>query len=120
MNIQSTARKLSLAVLGVTAGMALNVQAERYGETIVSTSADGIRTAKIAVGDININTEAGFETLSYRVKNAAKMVCGPADFRRAGSLGQARDNRDCAVSAYDEAMSQASGSNIVSVSVSGR
>ncbi len=120
MKMQSTVRKLVLGVVGIAAGAAMNVQAERYGETIVSTSAEGIRTATVEISDLNIATAAGFQTLGFRVQFAAEKVCGPDDLRRAGSLQRARLNRECARAAYDEAMSQVGGSSLASVSVSNR
>lgn len=120
MTIESTAKKLSLAVLGLTAGFAMTVQADRYGETLVSTSAEGVRTATIAVSDLDMSSSAGLEILAYRVQNAARMVCGPSDYKRAGSLSQARYNRSCATSAFDDAMSQVHGTNLAAVTVRGR
>ncbi len=120
MKMQSQVKKLVLGIVGLSAGMAMNVQAERYGETIVSTSSAGIRTATVEISDLNIATTAGFETLGYRVRNAAEKVCGPDDLRRAGSLKRARVNRECATAAFDEAMSQVSGSSLASLSVSTR
>ncbi len=117
MKTKSTAKKLSLAVVGLTAGLAMTVQAERYGETIVSTSAEGVRTATIVVGDLDLNSNPGLDTLTYRVQNAARMVCGPSDFKRAGSLNQARYNRNCATAAFDDAMSQVHGNSMAAVMV---
>lgn len=120
MKMQSNVNKLALGIIGLTAGVAMNVQAERYGETIVSTSAQGIRTATVEISDLDIASTAGFETLGFRIQNAARVVCGPADYRRAGSLKRARVNRECATAAFDDAMSQISGAGLASVSVSNR
>jgi UrcA family protein len=48
-------------------------------------------------------SEAGFAELKRKIRRAAEQVCGPQNRRRAGTLSQWADNRQC----YDSAVASA-------------
>ena len=79
-----------------------------YGKTVVTTSAEGLRTATVSYADLDLSTNKAQETLRYRLSYAAHKVCGSSRRSAAGSLAQASKNRSCYNSAMDEAMSNVS------------
>jgi UrcA family protein len=61
-------------------------------------------TTRVAVGDLNLKSQAGRDTFDARVRTAAKRVCGytlPLD------LNQARDLANCKRAAVADARQQA-------------
>jgi UrcA family protein len=94
-------------------GMAM---AGSTNETVVTTSAEGFRTATVSYTDLDLNNAEARETLNFRISSAAKKVCGSADKSLAGSLAQAAKNRSCYSSAVDQAMRTLSDGQIAIVS----
>lgn len=86
-----------------------------YGETVVTTTAEGLRTATVSYADLDLNTSKAQEILHYRLSYAAHKVCGSSNRSDAGSLAQASKNRSCYNSAMDEAMSGISNGQIAIV-----
>ncbi len=86
-----------------------------YGETVVTTTAEGLRTATVSYEDLDLNSAKAQETLHYRLSYAAHKVCGSSDRSDAGSLAQASRNRSCYNSAMDEAMSNVSNGQVAIV-----
>ena len=108
----------ALLFLGIAAGCSAVSAAQEYGETIVSTTANGVRMATVSFADLDVASPRGQEIMHARISQAARMVCGPGDFRRAGSLQQAKENRDCYHSALSGAMSQLSTDQVAAVTIS--
>ncbi len=104
-------------LFGLAVTLAGSAHAGRYSETVVSTSAEGLRQVNISYHDLDLSSKAGQETLRWRIDRAAKLVCGPTDYRGAGSLAQVRDNRECRRNALAQAHSQA---NIGTVATASR
>jgi UrcA family protein len=63
----------------------------------------GSHSVTVSVADLNLGTMEGQEALHYRLSSAARRVCGPADYRAAGSPRLAAENQDC----YERALSAA-------------
>ncbi len=107
---------LCTAVFGVAASVSVMASADTYNETVVSTSAQGLRTATVSYADLDLNTAKARETLQYRISNAARKVCGSVDRSHAGSLAQASKNRSCYNGAMNDAMSSLSNGQVAVVS----
>jgi len=58
--------------------------------------------ARVSYTDLNLSSKAGLVTLYKRMKGAADRACGPRNYRRAGSLQQLRDNKQC----YNDVLSK--------------
>ena len=86
-----------------------------YAETVVTTTAEGLRTATVSYADLDLSISKAQETLHFRLSNAAHKVCGSSDRLVAGSLSQASKNHRCYNSAMDEAMSNISGGQVAIV-----
>jgi len=121
MKNSTISKILGTAVIGlvasasVMANPAFNTETS-YGETVVTTTAEGLRTATVSYADLDLSTAKAQETLHYRLSYAAHKVCGSSDRSDAGSLGQASKNRSCYNSAMDGAMSNISNGQIAIVS----
>ena len=50
----------------------------------------------MSYADLDLNDAEGRETLDYRVRAAAREVCGSTDYRITGSVSQANENKECA------------------------
>ena len=70
--------------------------ADAWGDTHVTTTAEGLRSVNVSYSDLDLNDAEGQATLEYRVRAAAREVCGSTDYRITGSLSQANQNKDCA------------------------
>lgn len=65
----------------------------------------GERTAvRVSYADLDLASEVGMTVLYRRLQNAAKKVCGPLNYRQAGSLTLLRLNRQCYENALDKAV----------------
>lgn len=49
----------------------------------------------VDIADIDLTTDQGQRVMEARIKRAAKEVCGSQDYRKAGSLENARKNKAC-------------------------
>ncbi len=59
---------------------------------------------RVSYADLDLSSEAGMTVLYRRLQNAAKKVCGPLNYRQAGSLTLLRLNRECYENALDKAV----------------
>lgn len=109
-------RTLAAAVIGIAAGVSLNASADIYGETVVTTSAEGLQQVTVAYDDLDLTSAKAQETLHFRISRAAEKVCGPTNPRAAGGITQATENRQCYESAVSDAMSQMTASQVASTS----
>jgi UrcA family protein len=64
-------------------------------------------TVRVPLTDINLSNQAGVETLYQRLQSAARQICGPQQYKAAGSLRQVKLNQQCYVKALDRAVSEA-------------
>ncbi len=102
--MKNVTKTICAAVFTITAGMSGVAMAGSYNETVVTTSAEGFRTATVSYADLDLNNDSARETLNFRISNAAEKVCGSVNRSSAGSLAQASKNRSCYNNAMDEAM----------------
>ena len=114
VKIYSMDKVLSGAIFGIVASVSLLANADDYGETYTSATAEGLRTVAVGYGDLNLASNAGQLALQRRINRAAQQVCGSAYMREAGSLRQASDNRNCQERAISEVMDQLSKHQIAS------
>jgi UrcA family protein len=84
-----------------------------YTETIVTTTSEGVRSATVSFADLDMDHAGAQDVLHGRISLAARKVCGSSDWRVAGSLQQALENRACYKDSVSQGMSQASSSNQV-------
>ena len=99
------------AVALMSAGSAF---ADAWGDTHVTTTAEGVRSVTVSYADLDLNETEGRLTMEYRVRAAAREVCGSTDYRITGSLAQANQNKECAERAIN-AVSYNSGASEVAV-----
>jgi len=116
MKISTVSKILCTAVFGVAASVSVMAATETYNETVVYTSAEGIRTASVSYADLDLNTAKARDTLHYRISNAARQVCGRIDRNGAGSLDQVSKNRSCYSGAMSDAMRTLSNGQVAVVS----
>ena len=121
MKNSSISKILCTAVIGLAASASVMANPaitseSRYHETVVTTSAEGLRTATVSYADLNLSTAKARETLHYRISRAATKVCGSHNLREVGSLARASRNRSCYNSAMDETMSNLSNGQVAIVS----
>lgn len=114
--MNNVTKTICAAVFGITAGMSGMAMAGTTSETVITTSAEGLRTATVSYADLDLNNPSAREDLHYRISSAAKKVCGSANNNLAGSLSQAAKNRSCYNTAMDEAMRSLSDSQVAIVS----
>ena len=100
----SVSKILCAVVLGVAASVSVATSAADYSETLVTTSAEGLRTTSVSYTDLDLNSVEARDILNRRLERAAIKVCGSPYRLTAGSLAQAAENRNCADSAVAEAM----------------
>ncbi len=96
-------------VIAVSAGIAaLSFGASSWAGGLSETrvTAEGVRTVTVDYSDLDLSDTEGQMTLQYRVKSAARQVCGSSDHRIAGSLALATENKECAERAVEEARYQ--------------
>jgi UrcA family protein len=115
MKLRSIVKTVSLGLATMAAVTSLNTVASDYSETVVRTSADGVRTAHVPYGDLDLSAAAGRDALASRVEGAARLVCGPLNLKLAGSLADYADNRSCFNHAVTRAMGQVDTGNEVAV-----
>ena len=113
----SMIRHTIAAVVGAVAISAGTVAfADIWGDTHVSTTAEGLRTVSVSFADLDLNDAAGRAILDSRVREAAKEVCGSSDYRITGSLRVASENKECAQRAIESARYQTGSSQVAVVS----
>ena len=78
-------------------------------------AADQITNITVFVSRLGLEHLEGKEALEHRVSNAARKVCGSSNFREAGSVGQAADNKSCYENAMAQAMKQLSAPQVASI-----
>ena len=103
MKTSALTKIVGSAAFALVATVSMAANAGTYDETLVSTSAEGLRTITVPYEDLDLSNATGQETLAARISTAARRVCGTTDYREAGSLRQASDNKVC----YQNAMAQA-------------
>ena len=116
MKTTSFSKVIFSAVIGFAAGISTTVMADGYGETHITTTAEGLRTTTVSYADLDLTDPKGKEVLNFRLRRAARDVCGSPDIREAGSIRQAHENKTCFHHAVANAEQQASASQVVVVS----
>jgi len=78
--------------------------------TIPAIASAEVKSKQITEGEVRVTYNASDTATNYgrvelerQIRRAAKDVCGPQNLRRAGSLGQLMDNRNC----YEKAVADA-------------
>ena len=115
MKNYSIAKVLCGAVIGIAAGVSMAASADGYGETYVSTTAEGLRTVNVSYADLDLTHATGRDTLEHRISQAAKKVCGSSNLRVAGSLRQASENKSCYRDTMAQSLSQVSAPQIAAI-----
>ncbi|MFT5711162.1 MAG: UrcA family protein [Halioglobus sp.] len=102
--MKNVTKTICAVVFGITAGMSGMAMAGSTNETVVTTSAEGFRTATVSYADLDLNNASARKSLHYRISSAAEKVCGSVNRSSAGSLAQTSKNRSCYNNAMDQAM----------------
>ena len=100
------------ALFTVAAGVSAVASASDYSETLVTTTAEGLRTTSVSYADLDLNAADAQEALERRLSRAARKVCGSPYRATAGSMSQASENRQCADNAVAAAMRDISESDV--------
>lgn len=80
--------------------------ATAHEDTLVLAKGMEAASVRVELSDLNLDTAQGQQVLHQRISAAAREVCGSTDYRAAGGLRQAANNRACHASAFAEAVSQ--------------
>jgi len=100
------------ALFTVAAGMSAVANAGDYNETLVTVTAEGLRTTSVSYADLDLSAADAQEALERRLSRAARKVCGSPYRAATGSLSQAYDNKQCADNAVATAMRDISKSDV--------
>ena len=76
MKTTSISKVVFSAVIAVAASLSTGAMAERYSETHVSTTAEGLRTVTVSYSDLDLSDPRGQETLERCISKAALTLCG--------------------------------------------
>jgi UrcA family protein len=115
MKTNTISKVLCGAVFAISAGLSMAVSAGNYSETVVTTSAEGLRTTTVSYADLDLASTQGKEALEHRVSKAAREVCGSSHFREAGSVSRAVENKSCYENAMAQAMKKVSSPQVASI-----
>ncbi|MBN7795047.1 UrcA family protein [Parahaliea mediterranea] len=110
--VRMSKKFVGLAAAAV-AVLSLEAAADNYGETLVKSKA--VRSETVSFEDLDLGSVQGRESLHYRLRDAARRVCGSDDYRVAGGLGAAADNRACYERAMGDALSQVNAGQVAVV-----
>lgn len=113
MNKTTIKSILSVAALTLTAGISMNASAGSVSETIVHGQV--LPTETVTFKQSELATAEGREAVEKRVRNAAENVCGPTDYRIAGSLSRSAKNKECQSQAVAQAMTQITNDSVASI-----
>ncbi|MDO8860621.1 UrcA family protein [Haliea sp. E1-2-M8] len=109
--------RIAALVLSLGSCLAASAMAGSYQEaTLVQAHGMETRTASVSVADLNLSSVEGRDALHGRLSQAAREVCGPTDYRVAGSIRVAANNRACQKSAVAGALAQVNAGQIASIS----
>ena len=100
------------ALFTVAAGVSAVASAGDYGETLVTTTLEGLRTTSVSYADLDLSAADAREALERRLSRAARKVCGSPYRVTTGSLSQAFENKQCADNAVAAAMRDISESDV--------
>lgn len=104
------------ALFTVAAGISAVAHAGDYSETLVTTTAEGLRTTSVVYSDLDLSAPDAQKVLKRRLNRAALKVCGsPSRHDTAGSLARAFENRQCADNAVATALRDISERGVVMV-----
>jgi UrcA family protein len=84
---------MSRQVRGGTIALAACLLSVAAGTAAAASAADdsaGVRTMRVAYGDLNLATEQGSRALYARIEAAARQVCAPDDPRNLEAFAAAR------------------------------
>ncbi|MEQ9463925.1 MAG: UrcA family protein [Haliea sp.] len=110
-------KRIAAIVFGMGSCMAVSAMAGSYQEaTLVQAHAMEARTAHVSVADINPASVEGQNALHGRLSQAAREVCGSTDYRIAGSVRVAANNKACYESALADALSQVNAAQVADIS----
>lgn len=113
--MNNTAKKsiLSVAALTLTASLSANVAAGTMDETFVHGSQLAART--VTYDPAELSSKAGRERLKHRIEAAAESICGPAQYRLAGSVSRMSKNRACIDQAVENALAKVGTGSVASI-----
>ncbi len=104
---------LSVAALTLTAGMSVHSSAETLDETLVQGKAVPAETVTFKQSELA--TVDGRAAVEKRVREAAENVCGPSDYRIAGSLSRVVKNKECQNAAVAQAMAEINSESVAAI-----
>ena len=116
MKNSSISKILCGAVFSIASVVSMAASAGGYSETIVTTTAEGLRTTTVSYADLNMSDPKDKGILERRVRLAAQKVCGSSDWRTAGSVRQASANKSCSQAAVAGAVDMSASSQVALVS----
>lgn len=106
---------LTVAVLGVAAGLSLAASAGQWDETVVQGHSMNDKSVSISYSAADAATPEGRALLEARIEQAARDICGPSDLHLAGSLATAARNDECFEQTVDDALSQIGANSVAHV-----
>ncbi len=62
----------------------------------------GQLVVRVSYADLDLSSEAGLLTLYRRIQTESRSACGTHNYRKAGSIQQLRDNKQC----YNDVLSK--------------
>ncbi len=89
---------MAFASVGIVAGAVHATASESHADL------SSVRAISVSYADLNLESEAGRDTLVKRIDRAAEKVCGPQSARLAGSLSRAVKAQECFEQARLDAM----------------
>ena len=116
MNNSTISKILCGAVFSIASVVSMATSAAGYSETIVTTTAEGLRTTSVSYADLNLSDPQDKDILERRVRLAAQKVCGSDNWRVAGSVRQASANKSCSRAAVAGAVDMSASSQVALVS----
>lgn len=96
---------MAAAVIGLLGMAALPASADDV-TTVTAANVTEVGEVTVNYADLNLSSPEGQEALYNRIASAARQVCGPTDYRRAGGISYAKSNRQCFADSLSRAMSE--------------
>ncbi|MCB1697410.1 MAG: UrcA family protein [Pseudomonadales bacterium] len=115
MNNSTRHGAIIAAAISLTFGLSARVGAEEAQDYSIP-AATSTQSISIRYIPADLGTEDSRAILQNRIRRAAERVCGPTNYRKAGSLAMASRNRKCVNDALEAAAIQLGESRVAALS----
>lgn len=115
MNNSTRHGAIIAAAISLTIGLCARVGAEEAQDYSIP-AATSTQSISIRYTPADLGTEDSRAILQNRIRRAAERVCGPTNYRKAGSLAMASHNRKCVNDALEAAAIQLGESRVAALS----